>query len=444
MPSPNRATDTREILIVDDDPGQRSLLTTFLTGQGFHPTTVTSGEEALDELKKGSYKMMISDVRMPGMTGLETLRHARAFLPDLPILLVTAYADVKDAVGAMRDGALNYLEKPIDLDELLESVAQVLKRATVSVSEEKRLDLPPHLIAASSSAQQIYRDALLVAPSESRVVIVGESGVGKATIARLIHDSSPRNGNSTKTLNCSTPLSESIDSLLFGSEHATGLFMEMSESTLVLEDIGELPLSSQAKLLQVIQTGIFRPEESNSDHHTTARIIATSKTDLTTKVQAGDFRDDLYFRLNVMELVIPPLRERREDIVPLATSFIKEFAQGHARFAATVLPCIENYPWPGNIRELRNAMERATLMAHGGLILPKHLPAKIQAAGTDDESGEASQTRKMADVERETILQALRNNRNNRSVTARELGISRRALTYKLQRYREDGYLSES
>jgi DNA-binding NtrC family response regulator len=172
-------------------------------------------------------------------------------------------------------------------------------------------------------------------------------------------------------------------------------------------------------------------------------LIATSKIDLTQKVQDALFRDDLFFRLNVMELAIPSLRERREDIMPLATAFIKEYTQGHARFAATVTPCLENYLWPGNIRELRNAMERATLMAHGGLILPKHLPTKVQAAATADESGEANQTRKMADVERETILQSLRDNRNNRSVTARVLGISRRALTYKLQRYREDGYLNE-
>ena len=438
------ATDPGEILIVDDDPGQRSLLTTFLTGQGFHPKTVSSGEEALDALKQGSYKMMISDVRMPGMTGLETLRRARAFLPNLPVLLVTAYADVKDAVGAMRDGAVNYLEKPIDLDELLASVNQATKQDSPPIPSEKKIELPSNLVAESNAAQQIYRDALLVAPSESRVVIVGESGVGKATVAKLIHQSSPRKQKSIRTVNCSANSPDSIDSLIFGSSDSNGQFSELSEGTLVLENIGDLPSSSQAKLLHLIQTGTFRSAGSKVDQSTTARIIATSKTDLTAKVQAGHFRDDLYFRLNVMELVIPALRERRQDITPLATSFIKEFTQGHARFAATVTPCIENYPWPGNIRELRNAMERATLMAHGGLILPKHLPAKIQAAGTEDESGEASQTRKMADVERETILQALRDNRNNRSVTARELGISRRALTYKLQRYREDGFLSES
>ena len=445
--SSQKSTDniaTREILIVDDDPGQRSLLTTFLTSQGFHPTTVSSGETALNELKKGAFKMMISDVRMPGMTGLETLRHARALHPSLPVLLVTAYADVKDAVGAMRDGALNYLEKPIDLDDLLSSVQQAIGQTDSPLKPaESHLELPSNLIASSQITRQIYRDALLVAPSDSRVLIVGESGVGKATVAELIHQSSSRRGSQLQRLNCSTSPSDSIDSVLFGSNNSEGHLTRSNDSTLVLEEVGELPLPSQAKLLHAIQAGSFRPEGSSEDVATTARLIATSKTDLTQKVQDGLFRDDLFFRLNVMELAIPSLRDRREDIMPLASAFIKEYTQGHARFAATVTPCLENYLWPGNIRELRNAMERATLMAHGGLILPKHLPSKIQAAATADESGEANQTRKMADVERETILQSLKDNRNNRSVTARVLGISRRALTYKLQRYREDGLLNE-
>ena len=432
------------ILIVDDDAGQRSLLTTFLVSQGYQPKTVASGEEAISALKERNFKMMISDVRMPGMTGLETLRQARKLHADLPVLLVTAYADVKDAVGAMKDGAVNYLEKPIDLDELLHSVQQALGNTSAGDRRDGTPDLPEDLIAESSITQQIFRDALLVAPSDSRVLIVGESGVGKATLAELIHRRSPRHARAWHKLNCAAADPSQLDSLLFGTHQQEGLLSQSNGSTLVLEEVGELASSSQARLLQVTQNATFRPEGSQSDLSTTTRLIATSKTDLTEKVSRGEFRDDLFFRLNVMELAIPPLRERREDIMPLATAFIRTYTQGHARFAATVHPCLENYPWPGNIRELRNAMERATLMAHGGLILPKHLPTKIQAAATSDESGEAHQSRKMADVERETILQTLRENRNNRSVTARVLGISRRALTYKLQRYREDGYLNES
>ena len=433
----------REILIVDDDPGQRSLLTTFLTSQGFTPTTVSSGEEALQELEAAPFKMMISDVRMPGMTGLETLRRAHTLHPSLPVLLVTAYADVKDAVGAIRDGAVNYLEKPIDLDELLESVQQALGKQTKQSPSDSALEIPSHLIATSPITQQAYRDALLFAPSDSRILIVGERGIGKSTLAEWIHSSSLRRNEEIEKLDCTAATAEEIDQRLFGSDTSPGLVRSKRHSTLVLEQIGQLPHSCQLKLLQAIQAQA-PTETKGSEPETTARIIATSTTDLTPLLADGRFRDDLFFRLNLMEIVIPPLRERPEDIVPLATAFIKEFTQGHARFAAPVTPCLENYDWPGNIQELRNAMERATLMAHGGLILPKHLPNRVQTAGSTTESGEATQARKMADVERETILQTLKANRNNRSVTARILGISRRALTYKIQKYKEEGYLSDS
>ncbi len=435
---------TREILIVDDDPGQRSLLTTFLSGQGYTPTTVSSGEEALRELKSSPFKMMISDVRMPGMTGLETLRQARTLHPNLPVLLVTAYADVKDAVGAMRDGAVNYLEKPIDLDELLHSVRQALGLKEKKSDAKPSLEIPQHLVTSSPLSLQAYRDAQLVAPSESRVLIVGERGVGKSTLAEWIHTSSPNGNHPFESLDCSATDPEQMDRLLFGSESTPSVLFPKQQTTLVLEQIGDLPPQSQLRLLRAIQDQPGSGASDAAGSTPLARIIATSTTDLTPFLSDGTFRDDLFFRLNLMEIVIPPLRERTADIMPLATAFIKEFTQGHARFAAPVTPCLENYEWPGNIQELRNAMERATLMAHGGLILPKHLPAKVQKAGTETESGEATQTRKMADVERETILQALKDNRNNRSVTARILGISRRALTYKLQKYREEGYLSDS
>lgn len=443
-PAKPSSSRDREILIVDDDAGQRSLLTTFLTDQGFQPTTVSSGEEAIAQLRQSGFKMMISDVRMPGMSGLETLRHARQLHPTLPVLLVTAYADVKDAVGAMRDGAVNYLEKPIDLDELLSNVRQAVGKQPSNPDNNNPMSLPEHLVAVSSIVYQLYRDALRVAPSDGRILITGESGTGKASMTALIHQASPRRNEPLQVLSCAATSPELIDTRLFGSPGTPGLLSKADRSTLVLHEIDEVLPSTQAKLLQVTQNRSYYCGNRLRDCTTGARLIVTNKTDLADKVASGHFRDDLYFRLNVIELPIPPLRERREDILPLATSFLKEFTQGHARFAPTVLPCLQNYAWNGNIRELRNAMERATLMAHGGLILPKHLPSKIQQAAQLSQEGEGHQSRKMADVERETILQTLRNNRNNRSETARILGISRRALTYKLQKYREDGYLDES
>tara|TARA_A100001037_G_scaffold305162_1_gene344280 strand:+ start:687 stop:2018 length:1332 start_codon:yes stop_codon:yes gene_type:complete len=439
-PQESQTLPTREILIVDDDPGQRSLLTTFLDTQGLTPVTVASGEDALAELGLHRYKMMISDVRMPGMSGLETLRKARQIQPDLPVLLVTAYADVKDAVGAMRDGAVNYLEKPIDLDELLESVSQIVSRSPSSVSSPS--ELPPSLTARHDITRQLYRDALLVAGSESPILITGEGGCGKTTLAELIHRRSARTDHPLQCLNCATMPAQQIGPRLFGSPNIEGLIKRATSTTLLIEEIGELPAASQTKLLEAL--GPDRPSpEPGGDRSHRPRLIVTSTADLLERVEGGAFRDDLFFRLNVIEFTIPPLRERPEDILPLATLFIKEYTHGHARFAATVTPCLEHYAWPGNVRELRNAMERAALMAHGGIILPKHLPGTIQKVADPEVGGEATQRQKMADVERETILQTLRENRNNRSVTARVLGISRRALTYKLQRYRTEGYLSE-
>lgn len=422
------STPDRQILIVDDDPGQRSLLESFLTSQGYRPTIVDSGEAALSELATGPYQMMISDVRMPGITGLETLRRARQLHPNLPVLLVTAYADVKDAVGAMRDGAVNYLEKPIDLDELLASVHQVVRQAAEPPSTPTETDpLPPHLIASSPARRQIYQEANLVAPSDSRVIITGESGSGRETLATHIQSRSQRNNGPLTVINCASAHEQTINQAI---EHSTN-------GTLILRDIADLTLDLQALLLASI-----KPESSSQPKH--VRLLTTAKPNLGELVKTGQFRDDLYFHLNVIEIFVPPLRELKEDIHPLATAFIREFTEGHARFAPEVRPCLENYQWPGNIRELRNAMERAALMAHSGLILSKHLPNKIQEASAHPGGSEASRNRKMTDVERETILETLRQNRNNRSVTARVLGISRRALTYKLQRYREEGFLNDS
>ncbi len=438
-------SEDREILIVDDDPGQRSLLTTFLSGQGFQTTTVDSGEAAIGELSQRRYRLMISDVRMPGISGLETLRQARALHPNLPVLLVTAYADVKDAVGAMKDGAVNYLEKPIDLDELAAFARSVVRTPTSTTAPTAdKPAIPEAIVATSDATRQIYCDALLVAPSDSPVLITGESGTGKALTADLIHRASRRATQALERINCAVHDTATLDTMLWGSEDQPGLLATTNEGTLVLDEIGELPLELQAKLLAFMVDGTILQSGKASPQKSRTRLIVTSKGDLGIQTNDGSFRDDLYFRLNVIELALPPLRDRQEDTLPLATAFIKEYTQGHARFADTVKPCLERYHWPGNIRELRNAMERATLMAHGGIILPKHLPAKVQAAAQSAEQGESQQIRKMADVERETILKTLADNRNNRSVTARVLGISRRALTYKLQKYRADGYLSES
>ncbi len=446
-------TKTPRILIVDDDPGQRSLLNSFLRSQHFDTTTADSGQRALELLRAGKFDMMISDVRMPGLTGLETLRLARKEHATLPVLLVTAFTDVRDAVAAMRDGAVNYLAKPIDLDELLASVRTATgiteTAAPVSASEKP---LPEFIVARSPLMQAVLRDASLIAPSETRVLITGESGVGKEVLADVIHAWSSRANGPIIKVNCAAIPETLLESELFGHERGSftgahaqriGRFEEANNGTIFLDEIAEMSQQLQAKLLRVTQDGRFQRIGSNKEVQTNARIIAASNRNLEDEVKSDRFREDLFYRLNVVELNIPPLRERREDILPLASKFIEEFAKGKARFSETVAACLEGYPWPGNVRELRNAMERAVLLSRSELILPEHLPARVRAAGSENTSQKEFEHERWEEIERNAILQALSQHNFNRTETAKALGISRRALLYKLQRFREQGYKVE-
>jgi DNA-binding NtrC family response regulator len=445
-----KSAESPRILIVDDDPGQRSLLDSFLRSQGFETVVVDSGKLALETLRTGKFDMMISDVRMPGLTGLETLRLARKEHATLPVLLVTAFTDVRDAVAAMRDGAVNYLSKPIDLDELLASVRQAIgiSQSTPLLYDEQK-QLPDYVIARSPLMQAVFHDASLIAPSETRVLITGESGVGKEILADVIHGWSLRSTGPMIKVNCAAIPETLLESELFGHEKGAftgatttriGRFEEADGGTIFLDEIAEMSPPLQAKLLRVTQGGRFQRIGSNREVNTDARILAASNRVLEDEVKAGRFREDLFYRLNVVELNIPPLRERREDILPLAARFIEELTKGRARFSETVSACLENYSWPGNVRELRNAMERAALLSRSELILTEHLPTRMRVVAEQAVPREAGDREKLDEIERLAIMSALRQHHANRTETARALGISRRALIYKLQRFREQGF----
>ncbi len=442
--------ETPRILIVDDDSGQRSLLDSFLRGQGFATVLADSGERALELLPAGKFAMLISDVRMPGLSGLETLRRVRPQFPALPVLLVTAYADIREAVGAMRDGALNYLAKPIDLDELLATVRQATGLATATplkLGAEKQL--PPQIIAHSPLTVALFQQIALIAPSETRVLITGESGTGKEVVADLIHAWSARARGPLIKINCAAIPEPLLESELFGHEKGSftganamrlGRFEEADGGTIFLDEISEMSPGLQAKLLRVTQDGNFQRIGSNREIRTNARILAASNRDLEAEVKAGRFREDLFYRLNVVELNLPPLRERREDILPLANLFTAEFARNRARLAEATVNCLQNYPWPGNVRELRNAIERAALLSLSELILPEHLPTKLREAAKSAAPLPPVDTQTMDEIERHAILAALKQHQSNRTETAKALGISRRALLYKLQRLRRQGF----
>ena len=449
-PSDSEPNQPLRILIVDDDPGQRSLLDSFLRAQGFETAVVDSGERALETLRGGGINMMVSDVRMAGLSGLETLRRARQEHATLPVLLVTAYADIREAVGAMRDGAVNYLAKPIDLDELLASVQQatgISKAVPLRYSEDKQL--PSYVVAKSPLMQAIFRDVSLIAPSDTRVLITGESGVGKEVLADVIHAWSARAGGPLVKLNCAAIPENLLESELFGHEKGSftgaiaqriGRFQMADGGTIFLDEIAELTPPLQAKLLRVTQDGRFQRVGSNTEVKVNARILAATNHNLEEEVKSGRFREDLFYRLNVVELNVPPLRERPEDILPLALRFLDEFSQGRARLSASVTSCLSQYKWPGNVRELRNAMERASLLSRGELIIPDHLPARIRPVAGPPPQVDVEDMQHLEEVEYQAVLQTLRKQDFNRTATAKALGISRRALIYKLQRMRERGF----
>ena len=298
---------------------------------------------------------------------------------------------------------------------------------------------------------EVFKNVALVAPSDSRVLITGPSGVGKEVVANTIHAWSPRATKPFLKINCASIPEPLIESELFGHEKGAftgatasrvGLFEQAKSGTILLDEIGEMAPALQAKLLRITQDGTFQRVGSNTVLTTDVRILAATNRDLENEFQQGRFREDLFYRLNVIEIYIPPLAKRKEDVAPLATQFAREFVNGKPRFSPNAFACLESYDWPGNVRELRNAIERAALLSRGDVILPEHLPKRIRQTEPEfpvDAPGESRKTR-MADVERETILQTLREHDYNRSKTAQALGISRRALTYKLRDYREQGH----
>jgi len=436
------AEQERTILVVDDEASQRDLLGGFGESLGFRVAEASSANQALEAICRNPPDMVLLDVRMPGMSGLDALVEIRKIAPDLPVLLITAHADLRQAVSAVKSGADDYLAKPVDLDELEAAIADAIGPADGKLSQAEKTtpEFPPGFICESSTMDHVVETVAVVAPSSVPVLITGESGVGKEVIAQLIHRWSPHHDGPLVAANCAGLPESLIESELFGHtkgaftgavENRQGFFRAAHRGTLFLDEIAELPLHLQPKLLRALESGQITPVGSDTPVEVDTRFVAATNRDLSEAVDEGRFREDLYYRINVIEVFVPPLRERHDDILPLARQFAAEFAGAPTRLSPQAMQCLLTYTWSGNVRELRNAIQRACLLCRGDVILPEHLPPKI-AAGASQPVPPGSGGR-LSQVERATILATLTECNNNRTHAAKKLGISRRALIYKLR-----------
>ena len=429
----------RQILIVDDEAPQRELLGGAVRTLGFSAAEADSGEAALELIAAQPPAMVLLDVRLGGISGIETLQRIRQHLPDLPVLLVTGFADVRQAVEAVKCGADDYLSKPVDLDELQAAISDALGCTEPAGGDDQLPQLPPGVVADSSSMRSVLRTAVLVAASDAPVLVTGESGVGKEVVANLIHRWSNRASGPMLAANCAGLPETLIESELFGhvkgaftgaTANREGYFRSAHGGTLLLDEIGDLPLHLQPKLLRALEMKEVTPVGAERPVAVDVRLIAATNRDLEQAVKDNTFREDLYYRLNVVELNVPPLRDRCEDIPALVRRMASEFVGAAVRLSPQALNYLLAYDWPGNVRELRNAIQRACLLCRGDVVLPEHLPTKVQSLKSE---GDAPSRGRLSQVERATILATLQECGGNRTQAARKLGISRRGLIYKLR-----------
>ena len=431
-------TARRVVAVVDDDPAQRYLLANALKRAGYDSELCQNGREALKQAEH--CHLMILDIRLPDLSGLEVLQILRKSRPALPVVLLTAFIDLRDAVAAIKAGALDYLEKPIDLDQLFTLVEAAIGLPANGEPESTAFDLPPDTIVKSDAMRQVYEAANRVAKSRATVLILGESGTGKGILASFIHMNSLRAGCPFVRADCGAMPDDLIASELFGHERGAftgaeeqriGRVEEADGGTIFLDEIGELPVELQPKLLHVIETGVFRRVGGSRDLKANVRIIAATNADLATAIERGAFRKDLYYRLNVVSVEIPPLRNHQEDTLPFAEEFLHSRGK---RLTPSAQRVLMNYAWPGNFRELRNVLEHASIAAHGSSILPSDFPQYLLQFKPVAPSGSVL-VGNIREIERRAILEALEKTGGNKTRAAQLLGISRSNLSYKLRDY---------
>ncbi len=435
------------ILIVDDEEMQRTMLRQFLEKQGYRVLTAATGEEALSVFMEYPVELVLLDHRMPDMNGDEILARIKKINPAIRAIMITAYGAVETAVRVMRLGADNFFEKPIDLEELLVAIRKI-EEETVIATEADRVtetinleELPVRLIGDSPAMQQVLSLAHRIAPAPWTVLIAGETGTGKELIARLIHLLSPRKEKPFIELNCAAIPENLFESELFGHEKGSftgaaarrrGVFELAHGGTLFLDEVGELPQTVQAKLLRALQEKNITRVGGEKNLPVDVRIVAATNRDLKSMVADGQFREDLYFRLNVIELEMPPLRRRKEDIPLLVDFFLNKYDKTQIRFNSQAMAQLTKYNYPGNIRELEHIIQRTITLARSTVIQETDLPAEINHYRGPVDQGSLND--RLAEFERKILIDALEQHNWVQTRAAESLGISERVLRYKMEK----------
>lgn len=439
----------KSILVVDDEKSQREILEMILSGEGYDVTTASSGEAALKFAKDRRFDLALTDLKMTGMDGIELLQHLLAQDSSIIVILLTAHGSIESAKEALRRGAFDYLQKPYDRDTLLETIHRALSKLDAIDAE---------IISASPEMEAVKKMILKVARSSSTVLIRGESGTGKELIARAIHNQSPRVTEMFQAVNCAAINENLLESELFGHEkgsftgaHAEkkGLFEVADRGTLFLDEIAELDIGMQAKLLRALQEREIRRVGGTRAIKIDVRVVAATNRDLRAMVADGRFRDDLYYRINVLSVDVPPLRERRDDIPVLINYFLKKHTRNTSRLVRGLTPetkrVMTDYSWPGNVRQLESAIERAILLCEGDLITIEDLPLEVRQEARPASEGAFKLPPEgiaFEDVERDLITQAMEQSDYNITKAAKLLGLTFRTLQYRLEKFgikRPDG-----
>ncbi len=441
------------VLIADDDPFIRQSLEDILTYEGYLCVGARDGKEALDLLDRTTVNCVLLDLQMPRISGMEVLQRILEKKPDLPVIIISGHGTIQLAVQATKMGAFDFLEKPPERERIVISVRNALERSSLKLERDRLLEASRdryRMIGTVPSMRKVFSLIDRAARVDSKVLITGEPGTGKELVARAIHLNSARASYPFVPVNCSAIPESLIESELFGhargaftgavADHS-GKFKQADRGTLFLDEIGDMSLMMQAKVLRVIEDGIVEPIGGSQPVPVDVRIIAATNKDLRAEIANGNFRDDLFFRLNVIPIYLPPLRERQEDIQPLAEFFLEEICESEGlvrkSFSRNVWPILESYPWPGNVRELRNVVERAAVLSTDPIIDAPLITEALHSRSTPPVVEVSNQTLREAreNFEREYILKTLASNDGRIQDTARALGIQRSHLWKKMKRY---------